>query len=164
MAITKLLRIKETRGTSKSSHLKNNIFYICNPEKTSGGCWIGGNAGTTPLPGTLKGVWRASLMSDGAEVIVNLSLESDGTMTLLREPPENYPPILAKGGYVLSRDSEDILTLCYLVSSPSQGTMPYNGCVKLWSDGTGMILEDKGEEFRYLLMMGMDFIGFEKIR
>ena len=48
MAITKLLRIKETRGASKSSHLKNNIFYICNPEKTSGGCWIGGNAGTTP--------------------------------------------------------------------------------------------------------------------
>ena len=42
MAITKLLRIKETRGASKSSHLKNNIFYICNPEKTSGGCWIGG--------------------------------------------------------------------------------------------------------------------------
>ena len=48
MAITKLLRIKETRGASKSTHLKNNIFYICNSEKTSGGCWIGGNAGTTP--------------------------------------------------------------------------------------------------------------------
>ena len=124
-----------------------------------------GNTGTTvSLPGYLKGVWRASVMSDGAEVTAYLSLESDGTMTLLREPPNNYPPILAKGGYVLSQDSEDILTLCYLVSSPSHGTMPYNGCVKLWSDGTGMILEDKGEEFRYLLMMGMDFIGFEKIR
>ncbi len=123
-----------------------------------------GNSDTTALPEYLKGDWRASLMSNGAEVIINLSLESDGTMTLLREPPDNYPPILAKGGYVLSRDSEDIFTLCYLVSSPSHGTMPYDGCVNLWSDGIGMILEDKGEEFRYLLMMGEKHIGFEKIR
>ena len=123
-----------------------------------------GNAGTTVLPEYLKGVWRASLMNNGTEVIVNLSLESDGTMTLLREPPNNYPPILAKGGYVLLQDSEDVFTLCYLASSPSHGTMPYDGCVKLWSDGIGMILEDKGEEFRYLLMMGENFIGFEKIR
>ena len=42
--------------------------------------------------------------------------------------------------------------------------MPYNGCVKLWSDGIGMILENKGEEFRYLLMMGEEHLGFEKIR
>ena len=48
MAITKLLRIKETKRGSRSSHLKNNLAYICNPEKTSGGCWVGGNAGTTP--------------------------------------------------------------------------------------------------------------------
>ncbi|MBQ6504380.1 MAG: hypothetical protein IJI57_10765 [Flexilinea sp.] len=123
-----------------------------------------GNTGTTALPEYLKGVWLASLMSNGSKVTVNLSLESDGTMTLLREPPNNYPPILAKGGYVLSQDSEDIFTLCYLVSSPSHGTMPYDGCVKLWSDGIGMILEDKGEEFRYLLMMGKEHIGFEKIR
>ena len=123
-----------------------------------------GNTGTTALPEYLKGVWRASLMSNGAETTVNLSLESDGTMTLLREPPKNYPPILAKGGYVLSQDSEDFFTLCYLVSSPSHGTMPYDGCVKLWSDGIGMILEDKGEEFRYLLMMGEEHIDFKKIR
>ena len=48
MAITKLLRLKETKGANRASHLKNNLFYICNPEKTSGGIWIGGNAGTTP--------------------------------------------------------------------------------------------------------------------
>ena len=48
MAITKLLRLKEGKGTNRSAHLKNNIYYICNPEKTGGGCWIGGNAGTTP--------------------------------------------------------------------------------------------------------------------
>ncbi len=66
-----------------------------------------GNIGTTDPPGYLQGVWRASVMSDGAEVIVYMSLESDGTMTMLRNTPENYPPILAKGGYVLSRDSKD---------------------------------------------------------
>lgn len=123
-----------------------------------------GSGDMTDLPENLKGVWRASVMSDGAEVTVNLTLEADGTMTLLREPPENYPPILAKGTYVLSPESEDIFTLCYIVSSPSHGTMPYSGCVKLWSDGIGMILEDAGEEFNYLLTMGMDFVGFEKIR
>ncbi len=123
-----------------------------------------GDTGTTAPPGYLQGVWRASVMSDGAEVTVYLSLESDGTMTVLRKPPENYPPILAKGGYVLSGDPKDMSTLCYLVSSPSHGTMPYDGCVKLWSDGTGMILQDNGEEFRYLLMMGMAFVGFEKIQ
>ena len=124
-----------------------------------------GDTVPTALPEYLKGVWRASVTSNGdEETVAYLSLESDGTMTLLREHPENYPPILAKGGYVLSRDSEDIFTLCYLVSSPSQGTMPYNGCVKLWSDGNGMILEDKGDEFRYLLTMGMDLIGFEKLQ
>lgn len=48
MAITKLLRMKETKGADKSVHLKRNIFYICNPEKTESGLWIGGNAGNDP--------------------------------------------------------------------------------------------------------------------
>ena len=48
MAITKLLRLKEGKGANRSAYLKNNIYYICNPEKTCGGRWIGGNAGTTP--------------------------------------------------------------------------------------------------------------------
>lgn len=48
MAITKLLRIKETAGKNKASHLKANVFYICKSEKTNGGKWIGGNAGLSP--------------------------------------------------------------------------------------------------------------------
>lgn len=48
MAITKLLRIKEANGSNKAAHLKKNLFYICNPEKTAGGIWIGGNAGCNP--------------------------------------------------------------------------------------------------------------------
>ena len=47
MAITKLLRIKECSRGNKAQHLKNNIRYILNPEKTQGGLNIGGNAGVT---------------------------------------------------------------------------------------------------------------------
>ena len=48
MAITKLLRIKQVNGSKPAAHLKRNIFYIFNPEKTGGGIWIGGNAGNFP--------------------------------------------------------------------------------------------------------------------
>lgn len=48
MAITKLLRMKTAEHGNKAKHLKNNIFYICNKEKTSGGIYIGGNAGISP--------------------------------------------------------------------------------------------------------------------
>jgi len=48
MAVTRLLRIKETKGSNRASHLKKNIFYICRDDKTANGLWIGGNAGRTP--------------------------------------------------------------------------------------------------------------------
>lgn len=48
MAVTRLLRIKETKGNNRASHLKKNIFYICRDDKTGNGLWIGGNAGSTP--------------------------------------------------------------------------------------------------------------------
>lgn len=48
MAVTKLRRIRETSGKNPSAHLKKNLFYICNPAKTSGGLYIGGNAGISP--------------------------------------------------------------------------------------------------------------------
>lgn len=48
MAITKLLRLKESIRGNKAAHLKNNLEYICNPDKCGGGVWIGGNAGMTP--------------------------------------------------------------------------------------------------------------------
>ena len=47
MAITKLLRLKECGHGNQSQHLKNNIKYILNPEKTQGGLNVGGNAGVT---------------------------------------------------------------------------------------------------------------------
>ena len=48
MAVTKLLRIKQTNGSETSRHLRRNINYICNPKKTDGGLWISGNAGSSP--------------------------------------------------------------------------------------------------------------------
>ena len=48
MAVTKLLRIKQTKGSEPSRHLRRNINYICNPKKTGGGLWISGNAGSSP--------------------------------------------------------------------------------------------------------------------
>ena len=47
MAVTKLLRLKESSRGNKAQHLKNNIRYIMDPKKTQGGLNIGGNAGVT---------------------------------------------------------------------------------------------------------------------
>ncbi len=58
MAITKLLRIKETAGGNPAAHLKNNIMYICNPIKTEGGFLIGGNAGTDPEEIYRRIIWN----------------------------------------------------------------------------------------------------------
>ena len=48
MAVTRLLRIKETPGNNPAAHLKKNLFYICRPDKTADGLYIGGNAGVSP--------------------------------------------------------------------------------------------------------------------
>lgn len=47
MAISKLLRLKESKSSNSSQHLKNLISYIFNPEKTADDFWVGGNAGFT---------------------------------------------------------------------------------------------------------------------
>ena len=47
MAVTKLKRLKESSRGNRAQHLKNNVRYIMNPEKTQGGLNIGGNAGVT---------------------------------------------------------------------------------------------------------------------
>lgn len=48
MAITKLLSIGESARGNPAGHLKHAVAYICDPKKTDGGLWIGGNAGVTP--------------------------------------------------------------------------------------------------------------------
>ena len=48
MAITKIMHMKECKGSDKAKHLRNGIKYILNPKKTDGGWLIGGNCGTDP--------------------------------------------------------------------------------------------------------------------
>ncbi len=47
MGVTKTLRIAENKKGDPASHLKNNLFYLCDPEKTEDGKWIASNAGGT---------------------------------------------------------------------------------------------------------------------
>ncbi len=48
MAITKLLRIKESKSGAKASGLLRCLNYICNDEKTESGKYISGNCGSNP--------------------------------------------------------------------------------------------------------------------
>lgn len=56
MALTKLMHMKQSGSRKPSRHLKNGIEYIMKENKTEGGQWIGGNAGSTP-----KEVYQAML-------------------------------------------------------------------------------------------------------
>ena len=48
MALTKLMHRTQSGSRKPSRHLKNGIEYIMKENKTEGGQWIGGNAGSTP--------------------------------------------------------------------------------------------------------------------
>lgn len=48
MAITKLQHQKEGPSGDKAKHLKNAIYYICDPSKTSGDVFVYSNVGSTP--------------------------------------------------------------------------------------------------------------------
>ena len=78
MAITKLLRLKESKKGNPAQHLINNIRYICDPEKTEGGLWIGGNAGqdTATIISTMirnKKIWNKPDGSQGFHYVISFS-------------------------------------------------------------------------------------------
>ncbi len=83
MAITKLLKIGENTGHGNiHAHLKNCIFYICNPDKTDNGFLIGGNAGLDPevIYETMlfnKEIWGKRDMRQGYHYILSFSPEDD---------------------------------------------------------------------------------------
>ena len=56
MAITKLLRLKESAKGNRAAHLKHNLFYICDPDKCGGYCEL-----------TRKKVKQASTCEDWRE-------------------------------------------------------------------------------------------------
>ena len=78
MAITKLLRLKESKKGNPAQHLINNIQYICDREKTEGGLWIGGNAGqeTATIISTMlrnKKIWNKQDGTQGFHYVISFS-------------------------------------------------------------------------------------------
>ena len=71
----------------------------------------------------------------GAESDVQFFLGQDGMMYYLRDQGAEQPPLLLKGGFWLPEETNGICKVCYLMSSPSSGTMPYSGCINMHIDG-----------------------------
>lgn len=70
-----------------------------------------------------------------------ISFDENGNMMMLRSNAVT-PPLLLKGGYAVSENDDDSYVLCYLMSSPASGTMPYSGCALLrYSNGSLLVSE-----------------------
>ena len=95
MAITKLLRLKECSRGNKAQHLKNNIRYILNPEKTQGGLNIGGNAGMTWdwVYDTMvenKRYWHKEDGSQGFHYVISFPPEADVSIQTAHEVAQEF--------------------------------------------------------------------------
>ena len=88
MAITKLLRIKESKQGDPGSGLKRCLTYVCNPDKTEDGMLLSGNAGTHPALAYSsiklnKLFWGKEEGSQGFHYVISF------------HPDEDVPPELA---------------------------------------------------------------------
>lgn len=104
MAITKLLRLKESRSGNKASHLKHNLFYICDPAKTGGGAWIGGNAGSVPeiIYDTMiqnKKNWGKEEGSQGFHYVISFPPELDISHETICKIAEDFAQRLLGGRF-----------------------------------------------------------------
>ena len=95
MAITKLLRLKECSRGNKAQHLKNNIRYILNPEKTQGGLNIGGNAGVTwdwvyETMVENKRYWHKEDGSQGFHYVISFPPEADVSIQTAHEVAQEF--------------------------------------------------------------------------
>lgn len=95
MAVTKLLRLKESNRGNRAQHLKNNIRYILNPEKTQGGINVGGNAGVTWdwVYGTMvenKRYWHKEGGSQGFHYVISFPPEAEITMQTAHEVAQEF--------------------------------------------------------------------------
>ena len=87
--------------------------------------------GALVYPDSVLGSRQASWMKGDEEITVRFSLEADGTMLALRDQDPAMPPLLLKGGWAAQSSGNSSFDLCYLLSSPSSGQMPYQGCVRI---------------------------------
>lgn len=119
-----------------------------------------GNAGQMfPVPEKLQEDWQA----DGGEVTIQLSFGEDGMMYFLKDQGTEQPPLLLKGGFWLPEGKNGQYQLCYLMSSPSSGTMPYSGCVMMVIDDNALIVTPApGESDTVFLPEGFESMRYER--
>ncbi len=104
------------------------------------------------LPEHLAGTWR----SGDAEGSVSVSFGADKRIMLLSDPagsPSDVPPELYIGTYSLLKTQADSFVLCYFMSRPDTGAMPYEGCAMLKTGG-GELTVSRMEDRDCLLLPG----------
>lgn len=105
MAITKLLTIKENKGSGGiHQSLKNCIHYICNPAKTENGFLVGGNAGSTPeaiLSAMVfnKEYWRKPDQRQGYHYILSFPPEEKVTAEFCHQIAQEFAEGVLQGRY-----------------------------------------------------------------
>ena len=101
---------------------------------------MAGNDGGSGIPAALTGSFRAVLQDEGETASVWFSLDRDGTILMLRDQDAGDPPLLLKGGASASKGEDGSYRLCWLMSSPSSGQMPYSGCVNARMEDDTMVV------------------------
>ena len=119
------------------------------PEQAESMAGSDGNAG---IPDTMTGTLSASWQDGAEQHTVKISLDPDGTILVLKEHDNGLPPLLMKGGFAVSEEDEGSHRLCYLMSSPSSGLMPYMGCVQVRIMDEAMIFSDPQQSGDDLLL------------
>ncbi len=104
--------------------------------------------GSVSVPEAMAGTWGTSWIEDGQETTAHVSFGKDRTITYLRDQGTDAPPLLLKGGFSFSSDN----VLCYLMSSPASGSMPYTGCVQAQTGPDSVIFKRLPESFDDLLL------------
>lgn len=110
------------------------------------------------IPVVLCGDWTDSWNNAAAAAISRMSLNADGNMTYLQDNGTDHPPLLLKGGFILSEDAEYSYSLCYLMSSPASGMMPYTGCAAVMY-ANGMLYVTPGPSGADGLLLPKQFAG-----
>ena len=115
------------------------------------------------LPETMEGGWKASFNVDDTETTVFFVLDGDGTMVSLQDRGSEEPPLLLNGGFRAAEEPDGRFYLCYLLSSPASGLMPYGGCVYMAEEnGSLAVAADPAEDEEALLPSGVSAAVYER--
>ncbi len=115
------------------------------------------------VPEYLEGDWRFE--QDDSKISV--SFGADKKITLLYDPvgsPSEKPSEIYIGTYSLLKTQADIFVLCYIMSRPDSGTMPYEGCARLQTGGPGLTVSRIGEDDCLLIPGSGDTGIYSRVR